>query len=533
METFFDFLIHSSIAITLFYMIYWLLLRQSTHFRANRGYLVLSLLVAVLISAFPIRYAVIVPVTETPVFLPFNGTDVHFNENTGNTATESTVSPIAPIIFIVYCTGALVVFVRLLIQAWKPVRIIFVSKQVKNNNISIHENKLEGYIPFSFFNHIFINTDDQSRDEIEEIIAHEKVHIQERHWIDLLIIELLTVVFWFNPVIWLFEHAIKLNHEFLADNGVLACGHSPAGYQALLVNQLMGIRIIGFTNNLTFAPGPNRLNMMYKPKTPKRKLLLMAWAIPALGVLLTAFAEPRYQPGKTPDKVTADKQSITASLQGKQVILTGNVTNDKGTPMDGASVIIRGTTTGTSTDSKGNFSLEVPENKETELVISFVGYRSVVATVFPKKEYSWEFKMERELIGIDTKSMFLEREMPSPPPPPAPTPVKNESDSEVFTIVEEMPEYPDGAYGLGQYVKKKEKELKADSFFKGNKLKGKATVGFTVNEKGKVTNIHVIDKTSGEAAKALTMIVNGMSDWSPGKQKGKAVPVDYAMALEF
>ena len=58
-------------------------------------------------------------------------------------------------------------------------------------------------MPFSFFNHVIINIKAYSKEELSHIIAHEKVHIQERHWVDLLIIELLTVVFWMNPIVWL------------------------------------------------------------------------------------------------------------------------------------------------------------------------------------------------------------------------------------------------------------------------------------------------------------------------------------------
>ena len=102
------------------------------------------------------------------------------------------------------------------------------------------------YVPFSFFNHIFIHPEYHKQEDLDVIMAHEEVHIRERHWIDLLVIELFTLVFWFNPISWLLEQAIKQNHEYLADQGVLSRGQSPARYQLLLVNQLMGIRITSY-----------------------------------------------------------------------------------------------------------------------------------------------------------------------------------------------------------------------------------------------------------------------------------------------
>ena len=117
-------------------------------------------------------------------------------------------------------------------------------------------------MPFSFFNVVFIDIQMYSERELSNIIAHEKVHIQERHWIDLLIIELLTVLFWVNPVVWLYERSIKQNHEYLADRGVLLAGYNPGSYQALLINQLMGVKVLGFAHNLNFSLNKKRMEMM-------------------------------------------------------------------------------------------------------------------------------------------------------------------------------------------------------------------------------------------------------------------------------
>ena len=117
------------------------------------------------------------------------------------------------------------------------------------NGIRIVENDKYG-LPFSFFNIVFINPKFHTQEDLPEILAHEKVHIRENHWFDLLFIEMLTVVFWFNPFIWFFERSIKQNHEYLADKGVIFMGHGVARYQAILVNQLLGMQIVGVTNNL-------------------------------------------------------------------------------------------------------------------------------------------------------------------------------------------------------------------------------------------------------------------------------------------
>lgn len=567
MERLLTFLYAASISFTLFFMLYWIFLRELTHFKVNRFFLLTSLLASVFIAAFPIHYEPVIPLSETLELRPLiRGIE---NGKTIPTA-ENSLSWSAVQIFI-YGVGVLVFVLRLIIQTAKILLVIYRSEAKKVDNCYLHENK-SYTLPFSFFNHIFINPDIHKQVGLDDILAHEKVHIREHHWIDLLFIELLTVFFWFNPFIWFFEHAIKQNHEFLADEGVLSLGHSTVRYQALLVNQLMGIQVIGLTNHLTFALGPNRLNMMTKQKTPKRKLLRIAWAVPVLAMLLTAFAKPEYQ-SNTPNGSQIAAFSATKEKDSGKTRISGKVVSESGDPLSGAAVIIRGTTTGTVADENGNFSLEVPASGTSEIVISYVGFRSIVQKISPGKDGEWNFKMKREVIGIDTKSVspggetttdagsavnvqpvpdvktaketsveiektagiksdadkeipFIEKEIPSPPPPPAGI----QTPEEIFTIVEEMPEYPGGHGALMKYIREKRSELKAAS---QNKLKGKAMAGFTIDEKGKATNIRIVNKTTDEAAKALTSIVEGMSTWSPGKQQGKAVPVDYELQLKF
>ena len=122
-----------------------------------------------------------------------------------------------------------------------------------------------------------------------------------------------------------------------------------------------------------------------------------------------------------------------------------------------------------------------------------------------------------------------EGDVPPPPPPPAPEFDKN-SDKPVFVIVEDMPEYKQGFYGLSKYVKKQKSKLQ-DKF--GKKLNGNATVGFTITKKGEISNIQILNKSNDMAARAAKIIAKEMEQWKPGSQRGKKVSVDFAMELKF
>ena len=91
--------------------------------------------------------------------------------------------------------------------------------------------------PHTFFNYIFLNkTKFENRALPKEVILHEETHAKQKHSLDILFIELLQIVFWFQPLIWLYKTRIKLNHEFLADQAVIDNGFEPANYQNTLLS---------------------------------------------------------------------------------------------------------------------------------------------------------------------------------------------------------------------------------------------------------------------------------------------------------
>ena len=92
-------------------------------------------------------------------------------------------------------------------------------------------------------------------------------------------------------------------------------------------------------------------------------------------------------------------------------------------------------------------------------------------------------------------------------------------------VVEQMPEYPGGFNALGNFINKM-KQSKSD-------IKGNVKVGFTIDKNGKATDVRIIEKDNDTAASFATKIVHNMSTWNPGKQRGKAVPVDYILRIEF
>lgn len=538
MKTFLYILAESSFAMALLYLIYWFMLRKETFFSANRFYLLGALLLSVLLPLFPVKYTVWVASGEPTVFEALSETFHLIKPGEATAATLSAGTSSMHLLIIAYITGAGFVLFRLLLQTIVLVSELLKAKILEVYDVKIVENKRYN-MPFSFFGYIFFNPEMHSREDLADIIAHEKVHIRERHWVDLLIAELLTVVFWFNPVVWWYERSIKQNHEYLADEGVLAQGHNRGRYQALLINQLMGVQVVGFTNHLNFSLNATRLKMMTKTKNSKIRTARMAWALPVVAALLLAFAEPVYLTSAG-EALANIENPIAPDNQENVIKVTGKLVTSKGEPFQGASIVLGGTTIGTISDHNGRFQLSVPRGQEYKLYISFIGYETVVETIRKDSQnetintIDLEIEMKEGVFHIEPDKHFNAPPPPPPPPPPGhQSKLAGDDEEMVFIIVEQMPEYPGGFYGLGQFVNAGKNKVKEKSFFEGKDLKGSALLGFTVNASGKVSNLRVLESDNQLVANAAIELAKEMKDWKPGAQRGKAVPVNFTLPVSF
>lgn len=517
-----EFLIYSakaSVGTGLFYLVYWFFLRKNTLFNANRVFLLLGITVPLILPLLVIQYNVSV----------YSSDSINIFEQLGKTFKSIPLNPEVANSFeknigwiesaaIIYITGVLIFLSRLIGQT---VELLFLIKKdgiSMRNGFRVVENNKYG-LPFSFFNIIFINPKFHSGTDLSSILTHEMVHIRKKHWFDLLLVELLTVFLWFNPFVWLFERSIKQNHEYLADEGVLAQGHSIGKYQSILINQIMGMQIIGITNNLNYSLNKKRMTMMTKTKTPKKQALRMLWALPATALLLFTFAKPAYVMASQ-----ANRDNATFSnTEERNIKVSGKITNDKGEPLQDVSVIIGGTTIGTASNAEGVFNTEIA--KTDKIYFSYVGlvtlvknYEQISKSEMKNGTFTLILKMEKGIVNLNIENI-LETEKPIETPA-----TTNSNDEETFVIVEEMPSYPGGLYSFAKEIKEKTAKFR---------LSGKATIGYTVDEKGSIRNIQTIEKDNDKVAKAAHKIVSELTQWNPGKQRGKLVPVNYSVTINF
>jgi len=163
------------------------------------------------------------------------------------------------------------------------------------NNVCKYQNfsliKLDNNVaPFSFFKWIFTPLHFSSAEDEETIIAHEQIHVDQYHSIDVILYELFTIMFWWNPVVWLLKKEMKITLEYLADEETLSKGFEPKRYQYLLLeisNYNTGIYI---ANNFNVSQLKKRIIMINKRKSCNHKLFKYMFIIPVSFFIFSANA---------------------------------------------------------------------------------------------------------------------------------------------------------------------------------------------------------------------------------------------------
>lgn len=293
-----SFLLKSSIIMFLLLMVYHLLMERETMHRFSRYYLLAALLVSLVAPfiSFEMQQLPIPALSEVmnnqPEVLETSAvavapvaSAVHADE----AASQSSSFDWSEVIWAIYLTVSLVLLVRLvlnLMQLFQKVRSGDKSPRAEATLVLLHEP----VSPFSFLRFIFISADEYRQGHIRpELLAHELTHVRQRHTIDVLLVELLQVVLWFNPLVYLYKRAIKTNHEFLADGHVINHYKNANDYQHLLLDMIFRKNTPSLVSNIGFSLTKKRLIMMTK-KTSKRKLLALKLAVvPIVALVVFVF----------------------------------------------------------------------------------------------------------------------------------------------------------------------------------------------------------------------------------------------------
>ena len=222
---------------------------------------------------------------------------------------------------LLYMCGVGVLFARLAWQLTTIVRMMRSAEQAADKVFRLKDSTC----PFSFFRWIFVNPQAQSEEQLQEIMTHERAHVEQWHSLDIVLMELLTIACWPNPFVWLMRREVRLNLEYLADERVVEAGSERKAYQYHLLGLAYGKNVATVCNNFNVLPLKLRIRMMNKKRTNswlRAKYLLL---VPVIGVALVACNLDK----KTAEPATAEEQALGDSAAEKPMMV--GVTVD-GTP---------------------------------------------------------------------------------------------------------------------------------------------------------------------------------------------------------
>jgi len=578
METLGSYLFQMACWLAGFWLVYTVFLKKETFFELNRWFLLTGLVASLLLPLFPVRYNVVVPTTDFSSLKMLGATTIKIDESV----------PLLNYWVIAYALGVSWFLIRFAWQSAKLYRLRRHSERIVLGVTAVF--KLEkDTAPFSFFSSIYVSKKMCGETELKTVVAHEKVHIDERHWADLLLLEVARALQWFNPLLIIYRKAVMQNHEYLADSGTLRNGVSAKTYKAVLANQMLGVPVLQVANGFTLFNPTKRILMMNKDKTTPAKRLKLLWALPVIALLLVSFAKPSYVSSENPNTVArADEKTMTVK---------GKVTDEKGNPLPGTSIVVKNSTIGSISDAQGNYIL-AGIKPDDEIVFSFVGYGTKVAKAASKLNVS----MSKAVVVIDYASSQM---APPPPPPPPPFAVRDNKgekpkrdiehlkigengikplvliDGKVSTVdlntidpntidhIEALKDqsatavYGDkGKDGVILITTKKDiappppppannevfvvvEEMpeypgghEALNSYITKSIGERADYGvvviqFLVAKDGTVKNARIVKALSEKFDKKALEIINGMPKWKPGMQRGKAVEVEMSIELQF
>lgn len=315
METFLLYILKSTLIITVLFWVFRLLMSNETCFSVNRGILIAIVIVAL---SIPLIY---LPQSQNPVsvlLLPESYANQVQAENTRienfsqvnpantNDISRHSISSIAIIAF-AYLSGALI---ALTILIKNVISVVFVLK--KSTILRIDECRVvisnHDMPSFAFANTIIISVKDYEAHG-STILAHEKAHIQLKHFYDLIFLELVKVLYWFNPVVYGVIRNMKEIHEFQADAQTLNSGVDPMHYQLLLIEKCVGPQRFALANSFNQCQIKKRITMMNNSKNGKAWRWKVATFLPILVLLLMSFSKKRTE--------TPEKASFTTSSKNE------------------------------------------------------------------------------------------------------------------------------------------------------------------------------------------------------------------------
>ncbi|HEX5151929.1 MAG TPA: M56 family metallopeptidase [Parafilimonas sp.] len=343
------YIINAGLILTACIAFYKLLLQKETFYRLNRFVLLLCLVVAFALPLLPVPQQLSFRKTETPAVTTYIPVDQKPGNNTVNPGQEIQSPGVAQTQALVdnnatvlswqrllqwaawlYWFGVILFALNFLVQAAVLLYRAYTSPVIKDGRFRIVEVTGDK-APCSFANNIFINPEKYDWDTYNQILMHEKIHIQQRHSFDILFAELVLVLQWFNPFAWLYRKEIENNLEFLTDEQLVQKEKvEKKSYQLSLLKVSAPHFPLSLTTNYNQSLLKKRIVMMNAKRSSIHTTWKYFFLLPLLIAAASLLNEPvaKAQNNKNPDNTNNNQNN-------KIPVNTNNKANHNGISTEG------------------------------------------------------------------------------------------------------------------------------------------------------------------------------------------------------
>ncbi|WP_426586420.1 M56 family metallopeptidase [Mucilaginibacter sp. R-33] len=517
------YLLEANLYLCVFYAGYCLFLNKETHYTLNRIYLLLSCVISFVLPVVQIGWLKPVETaTKTIVIIPQTAYQT--------TVQKLTVQPTLTfndILVYAYILGTIVLTTVLFIRLYQLVKLTKATKTLVNDKYKLIN--IEGSnTAFSFFNYLFIGTKTQANNII---IRHELVHIRQKHSVDIVFLELIKIINWFNPLVYLLQISLKTIHEYIADEQTAAQESDALSYSSFLVSNAYGLNGSPLAHSFfNYNLLKKRIIMLNQKRSGKLARLKYLVAVPICAGLLCAstlvFSKSYGIIDLIPGHRIANQKPTNAQKSTSDTIKVDPIRIKK------QDLTVKGykyEETGYLIDNKTDFRVIVTEKNGEQ------------KEYYKSKATPEQLAMLKNKYGYTFPKMLIYPKLPPPPPvppangkkpkvtdvklPPPPPPANPEKVKKTPKVVEVTPVTPavpagsvpaitervapppppaDPFQNLYSYVAK---HVRYPSKARLNHISGRVILTFSIDN-GKINNVNIIRGVDQEIDNEVQRVVN-------------------------
>ena len=556
--------IKSAIVLAMLYLPYMLMLRRESFFRFNRmmllGILFLSLVLPLCnISGMSLDRQPVVQAAQLQILEL--GIPIHVLPEVqvvadGTVKYGTTGFSVFLLVSILYIVGMMIL---LAIRLWQVGRLQFGLRkgtlwQQEENGVRIYCHA-DDVNPFSWMRNIVISQKDY--DEAgREIVLHEMGHIQAHHSWDVVLLTLVQMLQWWNPLAYVLGISLRDVHEYEADDYVLRQGISAQSYQLLIIKKAVGSGSYAFANSFNHSLTKKRITMMKNSNSNPWMRSKALYVIPVAALALSAFATPKFVAPikdavtKLEGKSTENSPNLQDFLEEKEEIavkeVSGKATASVDEVQDAAQplIVLNGKIFDIPKEAIPSKRINFEEQLTKLLNIDVEDVESITVLQKEAAIAVWGEKGANGVIDITTKDANDLQE--------------NQPDDKIFDKPEVLPQFPGGETELYGWLARNVK-YPSEAIEYG--VQGRIFVQFVVEKDGNISDIKIAKVSDGRAIvvtaykakddspeelnkeneekglKALQdesiRVVKAMPKWKPGTNKGKPVRCYFNLPIMF